>query len=45
MRIIRISDLLLGEQVDTGCWMVPRHLGDCPGDMWPLDHDVILEWE
>lgn len=33
-------DILLGNEVTTGAWMVPDYVGDCP--VWSIDHDIIL---
>lgn len=41
-RTVTWDDILLGKEVQTGAWMVPDYIGDCPNDKWPLASDLIL---
>ncbi|QED11564.1 hypothetical protein PP914_gp074 [Arthrobacter phage Qui] len=36
------EDILLGDEVTTGTWMVPAYIGDCPDELWSLTYDIIL---
>lgn len=43
MTFVTLESILIGQPVTTSCWMTPSSLGDCPPDMWPLTHDIIIE--
>jgi hypothetical protein len=34
------EDILIGEEVTTGAWLVPDFVGDCP--VWSIQDDIIL---
>lgn len=38
--MISWDDILLGDEVTTGAWMVPDYVGDCP--VWSITDDIIL---